>query len=318
MHQTDRQKLIDNWLHDFFNHSNYQFYLLTGDASFRKYFRVETQDSMSGISKTYILMDAPPDKEPIAPFIASTQILKQKSISVPTIHHQDQNNGLLLLDDFGDKTLLTTLNSQNAENYYSKAIRVICDIQKLPAQPQLPIFNTSELSREFNLFEEWFLLKLAKQSQIDLQPEYDYLIEKCLEQPYTVTHRDFHSRNIMILDGGALGILDHQDLMMGPITYDLVSLIKDCYIDWPKEQLNHWFRLFCDLTSLAADKYFPYFELIGLQRHMKALGIFARQSLLYNNDAYLQYIPRVLKYIHDVADKDDKLRNLAKLIRNQL
>lgn len=311
----NRTQLLKSWLGGLYPGQVDTFELLKGDASFRRYFRLKLKPNRENQQQlSFIVMDAPPQKEPLAPFIKTTNKLASISVPVPHIYHQNMELGGLVLQDFGDVDYLSALRQESPDQLYRLAIDNLVTIQKLP-MTELPSFDVKQITQELDLFKHWYLVEHCKLKNISLTHTYDYLIEACQNQPYVTTHRDYHSRNLMLRDNNALGILDHQDLMQGPITYDLVSLLKDCYIDWPADQVTEWVDYYLNLAQIDNQPTFLRdFNLTGVQRHMKAIGIFARLAYLYNNPNYLKYIPRTLKYISIIADNDPNLDELCKLI----
>ena len=286
---------------------------LAGDASFRRYFRIECDDK-----RNFVLMDAPPDKEDPMSFSEITARLLGCGVRAPRIHHADLARGFLLIDDFGDELYLKQLSSDcvspdNVEALYRAAIDTLIKIQQADSQG-LPAFDRDTMMEEMHLFTDWLLDKhLDMRPDVQTQEVYENafhtLVENALAQPQTFVHRDYHSRNLMVLkDGGSPGVLDYQDAVVGPISYDLVSLLKDCYIKWPQENITHWRDYFLEChrgggDDFDDDDFERWFDLMGMQRHFKASGIFAR---LYHRDDkrdYLADIPRTLGYIAECASR---------------
>lgn len=318
-HQTTH---ITDWLDHELKLGHYDITPLKGDASFRRYFRIETPN------QTFILMDAPPTKECSKTFIQIATLLHENHIHAPHIYQKNLDQGLLLLEDFGDDDLLSFLTPHNAELYYHIAIDIICALQRghLPSKFTIPRFDKTLMMNELMLFQDWFLKKLldyhptAAEENI-LQTVFQYLISRILKQPYVLTHRDFHSRNLMRLSDNALGVLDFQDMVIGPMTYDIVSLLKDAYITWPHEQQKKWFRYFYQqqiahhmLPNQTYEALWQDFELVGLQRHIKVVGIFARLFKRDGKMAYLKDIPRVMDYIVEVSPRYEALQAFHQLM----
>ncbi len=308
MTESARLAEITDWLADSLNTNKFDITPLKGDASFRHYSRVKTEDS------DFILMDAPVDKEPLGPFLACNNRLEALDVNVPHIYHQDESKGLLLMSDFGPDDYASQLNNDNADKLYQEAMLELIKIQQDPHAETLPAFDQAHMQMELQLFDDWFINAHLKQEH-DLSDCYQYIIDEVLQQPYVATHRDYHSRNLMVTDTNRPGVLDHQDMVYGPVSYDLVSLLKDCYIAWPEEKVQEWVTFYLERANLSFKDFQAKFEITGIQRHLKATGIFARLSYLYNNDNYLQYIPQTLKYIEEAADRHTKLTELARLIR---
>lgn len=279
----------------------------SSDASFRRYFRVALP------SETWIIMDAPPERENIQPFIKMAGILSTLGINAPQLYHIHQAKGFIALEDFGATDYLHQLSHQPSDaNYlYQDAFDCLLTLQQnTPLQTlDLPAYDIGLLTRELGIFTEWFLnaylgltFPLALQSSVN-----QLLINSALEQPQTLVLRDFHSRNLMVLPHDNPGVLDFQDAVVGPITYDLVSLLKDCYISWPKPQVDTWRDAYlshlkhASLIDCDALQFKRWFDLMGLQRHLKAIGIFTRLHLRDGKPGYLNDIPRTLAYVSDVC-----------------
>ena len=291
----------------------------SADASFRRYFRVDGADG-----DTYILMDAPPPQEDVKPFIHVAEVFGKTGVSVPKVLAQDAERGFLLLTDLGATTYLKLLNSDTAHKLYLDAIDALVLLQAQSQPEVLPEYDRALLLRELNLFPEWYVAKhrgvtLDDKQQAALQKVFDALLANNLAQPQVYVHRDYHSRNLMVMDSGNPGILDFQDAVYGPITYDLVSLLRDAYIQWDEEMVLDWAIRYWERARRAGlpvapdiDSFYRDFEFMGLQRHLKVLGIFAR---LYHRDgkaAYLDDMPLVMEYTRKTAGR---YRELAPLIR---
>ena len=316
----NRIKLISDWLTQIFGHSGIDLAPASADASFRRYFRV----SFGGNQR--IVMDAPPEHEDCRPFIAVSSLLLKCGLNVPEVLEQDLDKGLLLLTDLGSRTYLNELNDQSAVNLYGDAISSLIQMQSHKiAADALPAYDHSLLMTEMSLFPDWYLekhlgLNLTEQEQIILNDTFVLLAETALLQPKVLVHRDYHSRNLMVCEtndisvaGGNTGInpgiLDFQDAVIGPVTYDLVSLLRDCYIKWPLERVRDWAISYFEQAKAAniigadisEEQFMRWFDFMGIQRHLKASGIFARLNHRDNKPGYLEDIPRTLSYIRDVA-----------------
>lgn len=296
---------------------------VTGDCSFRRYFRVYSNDTR------YIVMDAPPDKENCDAFIAIAKSFYQLGLTVPVIYAEDLDQGFLLLTDFGDALYLDRLNARTANKLYTRAIDDLLRIQSCQQIENyvLPEYDRELYQKEIALFRDWYLavhlgVELSSEETSVLAHISELLIEEALSQPQVCTHRDYHSRNLMfIADGASPGILDFQDAVWGPITYDLLSLLKDCYIDWPEKKVEAWVLSFqkkaVKTGILAVDdpkQFLRWFDWIGLQRHLKCLGIFARVHHRDHKSSYLQYLPRTLAYAKRVCDRYKELMPLKPLL----
>ncbi len=289
----------------------------SADASFRQYFRVSnTQDN-----KNYIVMDAPTDKEDCRPFIQITDLIRGVNVNAPNIIARNIQKGFLLLDDLGNKPYLDNLNADNAEQLYIDAIDALLKMQSIYSM--LPAYDETLLRTEMLLFETWYVnrhlgTKLTAQQQIALNEIFELLISSALEQPQVFVHRDYHSRNLMITDTNNPGVIDYQDAVNGPITYDLVSLFKDCYIEWPRHKVEHWLDLY--LARLTPTHFIEkktllkWFDFMGVQRHLKVLGIFSRLNYRDGKPQYLDDLPLTLKYITDCCDRYQELQPLKELL----
>lgn len=291
----------------------------SSDASFRRYFRVKT------VSGQYIVMDAPPDKENTGPFIRIADLMRKAQVNVPEIFHINSVDGFLLLEDFGPICFLDQLTAENADALYQSAFDSLIKLQSnLSVQDvSLPAYNQQLLERELTIFDEWFLGQLLDTELPDSirASLHSLLVRSALEQPVTCVHRDFHSRNLMVVANDSPGILDFQDAVTGPITYDLVSLLRDCYIAWPEQQINGWLNQYyqrlienglidCDLNQFKR-----WFDLMGMQRHLKATGIFSRLHLRDGKSNYLKDIPRTLNYVKTQALAYPELSDFSQFLQ---
>lgn len=301
-----RQDQIQNWLNAVLPSIDYQIEPASNDASFRRYFRVTSQDV------TWIVMDAPPEQEDTEPFIKIASFLYQQGIHVPKITAKDVESGFLLISDFGNRAYLDELNDQSADNLYQAAIDSLIDIQLCPSQDiKLPYYDRSLLQREMDLFPQWFLGKhLDISTPVFLENTFDKLIASALEQPQVIVHRDYHSRNLMHTANNTPGIIDFQDAVVGPISYDLVSLLRDCYIVWPDDKIANWIHYYYTkaqqkglLIDISIDQFTRWFDLMGLQRHLKVLGIFARLNYRDNKPNYMNDLPLTLHYVQKISAK---------------
>ena len=315
---------ILNWLRSDLRFDVESIATVSGDASFRRYFRVGMP------SETYIVMDAPPERETIEPFIHVAGLLDGAGVSVPDILAVNRTEGFLLLSDMGSRSYLDQLNESTEHRLYDDAIDTLLRFQ---AQIDirgcgLPRYDEALLSREITVFFEWFLGKrlgihLEGKRLVMLSSISKLLIESALEQPCVCVHRDYHSRNLMELDNANPGVLDFQDAVVGPITYDLVSLLRDCYIAWPEVLIEKWVRKFHarlgDLdVSVDYDQFCRWFDLMGVQRHMKAVGIFSRLDSRDGKPGYLADIPRTLAYVRAVCRKYPELSPLDKFLEAEV
>ncbi|SDW04234.1 aminoglycoside phosphotransferase family protein [Marinobacter mobilis] len=290
---------------------------VSGDASFRRYFRVTNHDT------TFIVMDAPPEHEDCHPFVAIARHWHSHGVAVPAVVEQDLAQGFLLLEDFGDRLLLGQLDATNADRCYRGAMAELLSIQQLPADPAFPLppYDNALLNREMALFPDWLLtrqlgLELSNGERCLLDTSFTFLRESALAQPEVTVHRDYHSRNLLVRpDTDRPGVIDFQDAVRGPITYDLVSLLKDCYVRWPESDVERWLEHYRQLSLDAglhhadAATFRQWFELMGMQRHLKAAGIFARLAIRDGKTGYLGDIPRTVQYLVDASARQGALRH---------
>lgn len=314
---------LHEWIREMLGTTTYSLTPVSGDASFRRYFRFEADD------KRYIAVDAPPEKENNEAFTNVTHLLETAGLCVPHVYYCSLDMGFFLLSDFGDTLLAHRLNDKNADTLYKKAFDALTVIQQTSAV-SLPPYDRQRLTNEMELFREWFLEKRLAVTITDsdhalLDRLFARLIENALQQPQVFVHRDYHSRNLMLTDDDELGIIDYQDAVCGPITYDLVSLLRDCYIDWPPERVKAWALTWrghiLDNDAVAGTDertFLKWFDLMGMQRHLKVAGIFSRLYLRDDKPAYLQDIPRTLHYLKSVAPNYPETRELAKFIDNKV
>lgn len=291
----------------------------SSDASFRRYFRV------THAAGSLIAMDAPPEQEDTGPFVDITLRMEAAGLHAPHIHASDPRQGFLLLDDLGQQDYLHGLNITTADELYCDALNALLRIQSSRSK-KLPLYDSKLLSSELGLFRDWYLnrhlgIELNQQQHKQLENVFTALIENALAQPQVFVHRDYHSRNLMITAENNPGIIDYQDAVLGPITYDLVSLLRDCYISWPVEQVKAWALSYRDqavahalLPPTQDQQFLHWFDLMGIQRHLKAIGIFARLNHRDGKPAYLGDIPRTLNYVLEQAPRYAETGALAKLL----
>jgi N-acetylmuramate 1-kinase len=293
----------------------------SSDASFRRYFRVDGEDGA-----TFIVMDAPPPQENVGPFIHVAEVFGDAGVSVPKILARDVQRGFLLLTDLGSTTYLHVLNNDTAHKLYLNAIDALVLIQAQSRPGVLPEYDRALLLRELMLFPDWYIGKhlgvnLTDAQTADLNQVFDMLLANNLAQPQVYAHRDYHSRNLMVLGAGNPGILDFQDAVYGPITYDLVSLLRDAYIQWDEEMVLDWAIRYWERARRAGlpvnpdiDAFYRDFEFMGLQRHLKVLGIFARLYHRDGKDGYLKDMPLVMEYTRNAARRYNAMAPLVKLL----
>ncbi|MBN2815152.1 MAG: phosphotransferase [Campylobacterales bacterium] len=305
---------LQNWLSTT-PYAQYKLTIASADASFRKYYRL-TDDKES-----VLVMDASLEKESLRPFLEVTKRLHQADVKAPQILEHNLEDGYLILEDFGSTHYLDLLNKNNFKSLYQDAIKLIVQMQNASAK-SLPLYDKAFLLFEMNLMQEWYLQGLLKRSLTQEQKEtldttLKYISEIVLSQPQGLfVHRDFHSRNIMLTAGKEIGVIDYQDAMSGAVTYDLVSLLKDCYIEFDEETISSLALEFKRAKNINVDDttFLQWFDFMGLQRHIKVLGVFARLHLRDGKDGYLKDIPLVLKYTLHAAKKYPQTQALAKLL----
>ncbi len=283
--------------------------VVAGDASNRRYFRLH------GADRRVIAVHAPPATEKNVEFLAVRERLELGGVAVPELLAADLDQGFLLLEDFGDRLLLPALSPDKVDEWYGRAFGVLLQLAGAVELPRnWPAYDTTLLSEELSRFPEWFVGKLLGQDMGAGAAPWaalcDGLLASALAQPRCFVHRDFHSRNLMILADGGLGVIDFQDAVAGPLTYDLVSLLRDCYIRWPAAQVEGWaldyrqrLRAAGLLGDVGAAQFMRWFDLMGLQRHLKVLGTFARLYLRDGKPGYLDDLPLVLYYVESVLEK---------------
>jgi aminoglycoside/choline kinase family phosphotransferase len=318
-----RQNELNEWLEQLF-HKPFSIKPLAGDASFRRYFRLDDGET------SYVIMDAPPEKENTAPFIKVAHLLKTMHVHAPTIHAIEENKGFLLLEDLGDELLLKHLSLNNADSLYKAAMDPLLRMQQYPINQPLPLFDKNYMLQELSLFHDWFLnrylgLSLTQDKETLLKETFTWLIDHISKQPQVFIHRDYHSRNLLLIrqePALEIGVIDFQDAMKGPFAYDLVSLLKDCYIQWPREQVLQWVTYFYHQNSKhhgwSLAEFIEAFDLCGLQRHLKVLGIFCRLYLRDNKSNYLNDLPLVFRYVTACTESYKELQSFHHFMQNEV
>jgi aminoglycoside/choline kinase family phosphotransferase len=316
---VDRKRQLEQWLGVVLTEKAFTLSVASADASFRRYFRVHLQD------KTLIAMDAPPEQESCTSFIDIAKLFLDCGLHVPEVIVQDMEQGFLLLSDLGNDTYLSQLNKDTVQPLYGDATNALINLQLASKPNVLPAYDAALLMREMQLFPEWYLAKhlnvnldAAQQSVLD--KTFTILTQNILSQTQVYVHRDYHSRNLMVCENNP-GILDFQDAVYGPITYDLVSLLKDAYISWEEADMMDWVVRYWDAARKAGllvpsdfSEFYRDFEWMGAQRHIKVLGIFARLSHRDGKDAYLKDMPLVMDYLRRVCGRYLELRPMLKLL----
>ena len=332
MPETDpRLALIHDWLSRDLGMKPDRVEPASADASFRRYFRAFCNRA------SYIVMDAPPGKEDVRPYLKVTRLLESLGAHVPHVHQADTARGLLLLEDLGGTHYLSRFNAgEDPERLYGDALRVLADVQVRgrDAAGELLPYDREPLARELALMPEWFLGRHLKtelstsESQM-IAGAFEFLTAEALAQPTVFVHRDFHSRNLMVVEDRNPGIIDFQDALRGPVGYDLVSLLKDCYISWPRERVVRWVSGYRALLRSKGDagawlsgaddaEFLRWFDLIGVQRHVKVLGIFARLWYRDGKSGYLADLPLTLEYVRDTCTRYRELADLSEFLETRV
>lgn len=315
----DRKKLLQIWINECIG-DDFILSDVSADASFRKYYRVKTSE------KTLILMDAPPDKESITDYLKIGVEMVNQGINAPKVFYKNQELGFILMEDFGDKTFLKEFSLKGLKDLYKRAIDNIINMQLLLKINNLEQYTQEKLYTEICLFNEWYLdkykkINLSSKEIADLEIIFKKVISDNVTQNQCFVHRDYHSRNLMVLENNDLGILDFQDAVLGPMTYDLVSLLKDAYIELEEEDvidlaINYWEKAVEKNLLQKGDfsDFFMQYELMGVQRHLKVLGIFSRLSIRDHKNNYLEDIPLVEKYLLKASERYQFLSPLKKIL----
>ncbi len=290
---------------------------LGSDAGFRRYFRFQQPSQ-------WLAVDAPPSSEDSQQFIAIAALIRAQGVYSPTIFAADPTQGFLLVEDMGDNLLFRAANNHNADVLYRQAIDTLLQMHSCTDNPALlPRYDRALLRRELEIFSEWFVGKLLGHSlntveQQQLGHLFNLLEDNSLNQPQGFVHRDYHSRNLILRSDNHLGVIDFQGALWGGVTYDLVSLLRDCYLRWPTENVTQWALYYrqraIELQQIPAvdeKEFLRWFDLLGLQRHIKVLGIFARLNLRDSKPGYLQDLPLVIRYTLEVAQQYPELLGFA-------
>ncbi|MDH3763922.1 MAG: phosphotransferase [Gammaproteobacteria bacterium] len=315
---SERSTQLNNWLNQL-GYRDYRLNPASEDASFRAYLRLQTAD------ESFIVMDAPPEKEPCDQFIAVADKLRAAGLNAPEIIARNLDHGFLVLTDFGSSDYLSQLGPETEASLYGDALAALLLMQTRIDADDLPPYDTALLQREMDLFHDWFLGKLMgitldQAQQAAWQSIKQALVDNALAQPQVFVHRDYHSRNLMKTDKKNPGILDFQDAVKGPITYDLVSLLRDCYIAWPATRIDqlaveyYEFARASQLVDVEAEQFIRWFNLMGIQRHLKAIGIFSRLKIRDGKDGYLRDIPRTLEYLRQISAGEMTMAGLFSMI----
>ncbi|WP_180115267.1 aminoglycoside phosphotransferase family protein [Acinetobacter sp. YH12140] len=317
---TQREQLIQTWISSVLGSDQFEINFLAGDASFRRYARIKLNN------KTFMLMDAPPEKEDCGPFVSIDEFFDAHGVRVPHIVAKDLDQGFLLLEDFGDVLLSTLLNDQTVDAHYAQSFKQLIQLQSIDGTAHFPAYAYEKLISEMELLTDWLLPSLQVQPTAEesalIKRTFAILANAALAQPQVVVHRDFHSRNLMVLDGEQdQGVIDFQDAVIGADTYDLISITRDAYVQWNADRVYAWFKTFYDLLPASAkeDRSFEQFkqdaDLMAIQRHIKILGIFVRLFERDGKSGYLKDLPRVMWYLLEESKPYAELQPFMQFIR---
>ena len=320
IHADSRRAAVESWIAAQLRGARFSLTPASVDASFRRYFRATLPDGRS-----YIVMDAPPDQEDCRPFVHVARLLRAASVHAPEVHAEDLAQGFLLLGDLGTQTYLQELNADNAARLLGDATDALLRWQLATRPGELPPYDEALLRREMNLFPEWYVLRHLKVTLSDsqnnsLEQIFRLLVKSALAQPAVYVHRDYMPRNLMVSDPNP-GVLDFQDAVLGPITYDMVSLLRDAFVSWDEERVLDWSARYWEKAKRAGlpvetdfAEFWRAFEWMGLQRHLKVLGVFARINYRDGKPKYLEDTPRFVRYARAVSERYAALAPLARLL----
>lgn len=330
--QRQAPKALYDWVNDIVRTqritlaggSELQLAPLPGDAGFRRYFRLNTLPAL-------LAVHAPTETEDSRAFVKIAEYLRKNGVHAPKISEYDLSNGYLLIEDLGGSLYREHLDTDTADALYGEALMMLLRIQQSPIESTLfPPYDATRLRDEMKLFDNWFVTRMLGYSlspieQRMLDGVYDALVQNATEQPQVVVHRDYHSRNIVYGGTGGAGIIDFQDAVIGPVTYDLVSLLKDCYIQWEPERVKRWALAYANMMNelnlipdVPEDTFMRWFDWMGMQRHIKVLGIFSRLSIRDNKHGYLNDLPLVVHYVRGVAAAYPQFDELSKWFESRL
>jgi hypothetical protein len=324
IHADARRTALERWLASHlgseFGDDRFSLTPASEDASFRRYFRAHGPDG-----RTLIAMDAPPDKEDCRPFVHVARLLREAGLNAPEVLAQDLDQGFLLLSDLGTRTYLQALTAGNAVQLFGDATEALVRWQLATRPGELPPYDEALLRREMNLFPEWYIERhlrktLSHEAQQSLEGIFRLLVQSALAQPAVYVHRDYIPRNLMVCDPNP-GVLDFQDAVLGPITYDVVCLFRDAFVSWEEAQVLDWSVRYWERSKRAGlpvepdfGEFWRAFEWMGLQRHLKVLGIFARINYRDGKPKYLEDTPRFIAYARSVAARYGALAPLLQLL----
>jgi len=315
---AERERVLLDWARQVLMLDTLNIDAVIADASTRRYVRLR------GAQQTHIVMDAPGEATMIAQFARVAGLLQRAGVTVPNISAADAGQGFMIMSDFGKQIYLTAVQDHDPQSLYRSALDSLVRIQQHADASSLPPYDREFLLREMRLFPEWFLerhlgVSVSPETKAMLESVFEFLCDVAREQPQVFVHRDYHSRNLMYLDGSDPGIIDFQDALYGPLGYDLASLLRDVYIEWPVEQFNDWLRYYhaqagalveaVDLNTLTR-----WVDLMGVQRHLKIAGLFVRLALRDGKRGFLDDLPLTLRYLEHVSRQHERLHPLARLL----
>ncbi len=320
-----RKEQLTEWVASQLNSSLPCLYPVSGDASFRRYFRLEKN------TQSFIAVDAPPENEDCSSFQRIAKILLTANINVPIIYHIDLDRGYMLISDLGDTLYLDVLTPQTSDKLYQQAIDALITMQKIPpeSRKQLPQYDRKQLNQELQLFVDWFVhqhlkIELSKRELELINVVFRELENSAINQPQVFCHSDYHSRNLMISDNQRPGIIDFQDAVNGPVSFDLVSLLKDCYICWPRNKVEQWCHYYFTEATISGiintnfDQFIRWFDLMGLHRHIRVLGIFSRLCYRDEKPQYLDDLKLTLDYVMDACNRYPQFSEFAEFLRTRI
>lgn len=317
---TQREQSIQSWIASVLGSDQFEINFLAGDASFRRYARIKLNN------KTFMLMDAPPEKEDCVPFVTIDEFFDAHGVRVPHIAAKDLEQGFLLLEDFGDVLLASLLDDATVDAHYAQSFKQLIQLQSIDGAGHFPAYSYEKLMAEMALLTDWMLPSLQIAPTADesalIKRTFAILANAALAQPQVIVHRDFHSRNLMALAGEQeQGVIDFQDAVIGADTYDLISITRDAYVQWSPERVYSWFKAFYDLLPASAKdgRGFEQFkkdaDFMAVQRHIKILGIFVRLFERDGKSGYLKDLPRVMWYLLEESQPYAELQPFMQFMR---
>lgn len=317
---TQREQSIQSWIASVLGSDQFETHFLAGDASFRRYARIKLNN------KTFMLMDAPPEKEDCVPFVTIDEFFDANGVRVPHIVAKDLEQGFLLLEDFGDVLLSALLTDETVDNHYAQSFAQLIQLQSIDGVNHFPEYSYEKLMSEMALLTDWLLPSLKIEATADesalIKRTFAILANAALAQPQVIVHRDFHSRNLMVLaDEQEQGVIDFQDAVIGADTYDLISITRDAYVQWNPERVYSWFQTFYNLLPASAKdgRDFEQFkkdaDFMAIQRHIKILGIFVRLFERDGKSGYLKDLPRVMWYLLEESKPYAELQPFMQFIQ---